>query len=230
MRVPSTARKWGYLSTLRILYSFYKTTEKKRTSRCEQRLRGDFFHFAIPCRPNQTDIWVQSVFADTRAANNFENFPQTVRVFLRDSSLSFWIHTPFQDIDNFSKNFLLSEMDRVPNSNEDFDISSTNRLKFLPVLAASLPAMWGKDIVCINNGTFPDQLNFMQQKRSVIRILETDDENCLITALVLGHERSLEAAHGFQKMTINSCSKTKSAAANRLFNQTAAENYQTVLC
>ena len=40
----------------------------------------------------------------------------------------------------------------------------------------------------------------MLQKRYVVKIIEADDNNCLVTALAIGNERSLEVAHGAKKM------------------------------
>ena len=82
-------------------------------------------------------------------------------------------------------------MDRVLNSNQGFNISSTFQLN---VMSVSFPAMGCKDIRGINNRTIPNLLTFMQQKQSVVRIIETEDNNCLITALATGHERIMEAA------------------------------------
>ena len=113
---------------------------------------------------------------------NLKNFFHRVSVVLRDPSLSFPIHIPFQDHDDFNIDLVLNEMDRVLNSNEGFDISSTIRLN---ILSVSLPAIGGKDIGVINNRTISDLPSLMHQKRSVVRIIETDDNNCLITALAI---------------------------------------------
>ena len=117
-------------------------------------------------------------------------------------------------------------MGRVLNFNAGFDISSTTRLNFLSVFFSSrghrINQRWG-----IKNSTIPDLLSFMQQKRSVVWISETDDNNCLITALGIGHERSLEAAHEAQKTKKISYLKTQSAATNRPINQILAENQLT---
>ena len=40
----------------------------------------------------------------------------------------------------------------------------------------------------------------MLQKHYVVKIIEADDNICLVTALAIEHERSLEAAHGAKKM------------------------------
>ena len=78
-------------------------------------------------------------------------------------------------------------MDRIFESNEGFDTSGTIRLK---ILSVSLPAMGVENFESKNQRTIPDLLAFLQQKRSVARIIETDDNNYSITALAIGHERT----------------------------------------
>ena len=136
---------------------------------------------------------------------NLENFSHRFRVILHDPSLSFPIHIHFQDHDDFTIDLVINEMDRVLNSNEGFDICIRIRLN---ILSVSLPALQGgggggKDNGGKNNRTIPNLLTFMQQKSSAVRIIETDDNNCLITTLGIGHERILEAAQEAPKLNIS---------------------------
>ena len=110
---------------------------------------------------------------------NLENFSHILRLFLHDPSLSFTIHISFQDHDNLVVNLV--------------EISVVNLVEYFIRISSRNGV---KDIGDKNKRTTPDLRSFMRQKRSVVRIIETDNNNCLVSALAIGHERISEAAHG----------------------------------
>ena len=110
---------------------------------------------------------------------NLENFSHILRLFLHDPSLSFTIHISFQDHDDLVVNLV--------------EISVVNLVEYFIRISSRNGV---KDIGDKNKRTTPDLRTFMRQKRSVVRIIETDNKNCLVSALAIGHERISEAAHG----------------------------------
>ena len=116
-----------------------------------------------------------------------DDYQQKVRVVLNDPTLGYPIHIPFQEADSFSVDLVLNELDRVLNSNEGFDISSTIKLS---VMFVSLPLIGGYKLGGIKNRTVPDILSFLAQKKSIIRVIESEENNCLITALGIAVRRS----------------------------------------
>ena len=112
-----------------------------------------------------------------------ENTNHRIRLILNAPSLSYSVHTPFQESADFNADFVPNEKERVLNSNEWFDISSDMKVN---VLSVSLPAIGDYKMGGTQNRTIPDVLTFMSQKRSVISIHTDESHNCLLAALGVG--------------------------------------------
>ena len=78
---------------------------------------------------------------------------------------------------------ILIEVERVLNSNENFDISDSVKLNLLSV---SLPVMGGNKLCGIHKRTVTYNCSFAKQKKSIITIKNTSDSNdCLLRALAV---------------------------------------------
>ena len=98
--------------------------------------------------------------------------------------MNYLIQIPFHPACDFNIDLILNEIERVLNSNENFDISDSVRVN---VLSVSLPIMGGYRLGGIQNRTVSDICSFAKQEKSIITIRDTSDSNdCLLRALAVG--------------------------------------------
>ena len=120
----------------------------------------------------------------TEIETDLPDFSHRSRLVLNAPSLNYPIHIPFHPACDFNADLILNEIERVLNSNENFDISDSVKVN---ILSVSLPVMGGYKLGGIQNRTVPDICSFAKQKKSIITIRDTSDSNdCLLRALAVG--------------------------------------------
>ena len=110
----------------------------------------------------------------TEIETDFTDVPHRFRFVSNAPSLNYPIRITFHPACDFNIDLFLSEVDRVLNSNENFDI--IDRIK-VNILSVSLPVMGGYKLGVIQNQTVPDICSFAKQRNLIITIKETSNSN-----------------------------------------------------
>ena len=122
--------------------TFYQITRRPKRGSSLQAVSRDFevsFRSTERQIDNVKDIFNLLInFLIEEINREIENINHRIRLILNAPSLSYPVHTPFQEAADFNIDFVPNEIERVLNSNERFDISSDMKVN---VLSVSLPAM-----------------------------------------------------------------------------------------
>ena len=98
--------------------------------------------------------------------------------------MNYPIHIPVHPACDSNIDLILNEIERVLNSNENFDISDSVKVN---ILAVSLPVMGGYKLRGIQYRTVTHICSFAKQKKSIKTIRDPIDSNdCMLRALAIG--------------------------------------------
>ena len=166
-------------------YSVVRRTHKRNSLEAVSR-DYDVYFTDIEGNAHHLKEIFQSLFNKlvTEIETDLPDFSHRIRLVLNAPSLNYPMHIPFHPACDFNIDLILNEIERVLNSNENFDISDSVKVN---ILSVSSPVMGGYELGGIQNRTVPDICSFAKQKMSITTIRDTNDSNdCLLRALAVG--------------------------------------------
>ena len=149
-------------------YSVKRGTHKLKSLQAVSRDYQVYFTDIEGNRHHLKEIF-QSLFNNlvTEIETKLPDFSHRIRLVLNALSLNYPIHIPFHPACDFNIDLLLNKIERVLNSNENFDISDSVKVN---ILSVSLPVTGGYKLSGIQNRTVPDICSSVKQKKSIITI------------------------------------------------------------
>ena len=111
-----------------------------------------------------------------------------MRVSIDHPSLKMGIFIPFQDVKDLKGETLLFEIEKVTQSNTEFNMHD-GQMK-IEVTHTKIPKGTGQRRKKLSSGIFNDVTTLKKTKHSVVQINNTDDSMCLARAIVVGKCKS----------------------------------------